>query len=261
MAGFSDAQHVQVLQGRKACFFQEQVGEVRDRQVYLLGYFGKGKFAVDIFLHESNGEVGGIDMPFFVFVLYIFSHIFHEPQKVEKACSGIHDVVVTEPVVERIVYLFEEAQLSLHRFVARSRYVRGYVEPFAEKCSHVAFEVQPIDTPRVVFEASIGMGFVFGKDEKLVLGYVIPFLSQIIPAFSPDTVNKYIFCRLVGSAFTIVIRRRGVEPDVGDVKHFSQWVLLYFFYYERGYYNRSLTLESFAYFGHDRRSLVRFLQR
>ena len=85
MTGFPDAQHVQVLQGREACLFQKQVGEVGDRQIYLLGYFTERELAVDVLLHESDGKVGCIYMPSLVFVFDIFSHIFHEPQEVEQA--------------------------------------------------------------------------------------------------------------------------------------------------------------------------------
>lgn len=218
----------EVVHGRVAYLLPEQCGVAIRRILDIGTNLPDGQGAVEIIAHEM--DTASNDVVVLTVCLDTCCaetiQVHQGTHEVDEASGGIAKIINGIAQLQCAEHLFEEFQtITDARIVGDRNHPRHYVIR-SHHVGFVAFEVHPIDSPRVVCRRAIRMHHVRRNDDDLVggQGEAIPVERDI--AFTPNAIQQdVLFDR--GVALHIMELGLRVIADVRDMQLLAQLILLH----------------------------------
>ena len=130
------------------------------------------QFLIQVFLHKVYGFVHGVAGRFFLYGASVFFQVADGAQKMVKSRACIKQITLAVAQFESMIYFFKQVNTTVDTRVDAWIDVHRRVEASSIGFGKTAFEMYPIDAPRVVFVGAVGMRCVGGSTKHWLLPIV-----------------------------------------------------------------------------------------
>ena len=219
VAGLADAQLVEIGDGGKPRVLTEDGREMGDRVTGIVGHLPERHTARQILLHEVDGgldDIGAIDL--LGRELPVLVHITDGGQEEDEEPGHVAEVLDAVAVAEGVHDLVEEIEAVADAGEQVGLQVHGFCRHIAVPDGAVAADMHPEDGPGTSLGGAVGMRLPRGQQETAACRDLSPgLIADLIPAL-PFLNDDEDILRDGFLPLAVVVGRRRIEPDVGDIE-------------------------------------------